>query len=79
MVKEAISSHLGYKVRKHIVIADLQGVSMMSFARNKAYAKALFQVPYLFFPDNVYRIYIVNPTKIFNLLWKIVRKWVDPV
>eukprot|EP00466_Bigelowiella_natans_P006102 jgi/Bigna1/80915/fgenesh1_pg.75_\ len=78
MVKEAISSHLGYKVRKHIVIADLQGVSMMSFARNKAYAKALFQVPYIFFPDNVYRIYIVNPTKIFNLLWKIVRKWVDP-
>mmetsp|Transcript_14284 Transcript_14284/g.34819 ORF Transcript_14284/g.34819 Transcript_14284/m.34819 type:complete len:335 (-) Transcript_14284:11-1015(-) len=78
-LKQGLSEKKGYLIRKHSVIVDLSGLSMFSFARHKAYAKALTRVPYLFFPDHVYKIYLVNPTTTFKMIWAIGSLWVDPV
>ncbi|GAB5367736.1 hypothetical protein AAMO2058_001256600 [Amorphochlora amoebiformis] len=78
-IKLGISAKAGYGVRKHVVIADLSGLSMYSFARKQKYAKALAMVPYQFFPDHVFKILLVNPSAVFNMIWAVAKLWVDEV
>jgi len=78
-LKTALSEKLGYTIRKHILIADLTGLSMLSFIRFKNHAKALVEVPYLYFPDHVHKILILNPTYTFGAIYAIMKLWVDPV
>jgi len=78
-LKDRISKCLKRRVRKNIFIMNLNGLSIYSFYRHKDIVKGIMDVGLKYFPETLLKVYLVNPSRVFYVVWKIAKFWLDPV
>jgi len=78
-MKYRISKCLGRRVRKSIFIMDLDGLSLWTFYKHQDVVKGVMEVGLRYFPETLLKTYLVNPSNVFYMVWKIAKIWLDPV
>jgi len=64
---------------RSITVIDLKGMRMTDFAGEcKAYVQKCSEVTNQNYPERAGYIYVINVPRWFNMVWKIVKPWVDP-
>lgn len=80
MQKEKIGQRLGKQMYKHIVILDLKGFGSKHMGQKfRGPMNAMVHIDQNYYPETLYRMFIVNSPWVFKMLWAIVRPWVHPV
>ncbi|GAB5368107.1 hypothetical protein AAMO2058_001289700 [Amorphochlora amoebiformis] len=79
-LKQIISSRLGYRMYKHVVVLDLAGFGMKHMAGDIVkMLRKLMQLDSLLYPESMRRLYIVNAPWIFKTAWGLVSGLLHPV
>jgi len=78
-LKFRISKCVGRRIRKNIFIMNLDGLSLWSFYKHQAIVKGVMDVGLKYFPETLLKVYLVNPSRVFYMVWKIAKIWLDPV
>lgn len=70
----------GVQRYKHIIIADMKGVGMglLSGSRRNT-IKAIMDVGGNYFPESVWKIFVVNTPFMFRACWAVVKPWIHPI
>eukprot|EP00471_Norrisiella_sphaerica_P006247 CAMPEP_0184479954 /NCGR_PEP_ID=MMETSP0113_2-20130426/1469_1 /TAXON_ID=91329 /ORGANISM="Norrisiella sphaerica, Strain BC52" /LENGTH=727 /DNA_ID=CAMNT_0026858131 /DNA_START=112 /DNA_END=2292 /DNA_ORIENTATION=- len=76
-LKYRISKVTCHRIRKNIYIMNLGGLSLFSFYRHKDIVKGIMDVGLKYFPETMLKVYLVNPSRVFYVVWKIAKIWLD--
>jgi len=75
----AVSKRLGRRIYKHIFVFDLAGIGMKHLSRNLiSFLKPIFDLGQVYYPESLFRMYLVNAPLIFWGTWKIISGLIDP-
>eukprot|EP00286_Rhodomonas_abbreviata_P022085 CAMPEP_0181314692 /NCGR_PEP_ID=MMETSP1101-20121128/14957_1 /TAXON_ID=46948 /ORGANISM="Rhodomonas abbreviata, Strain Caron Lab Isolate" /LENGTH=277 /DNA_ID=CAMNT_0023421809 /DNA_START=115 /DNA_END=948 /DNA_ORIENTATION=- len=78
--KQQISRERGVQRYKHTLIIDLKHVSMSMLAGSKRHTiQRIFHVGSTYFPETMWRIYLVNPPMVFRAIWAIIKNFLHPL
>lgn len=70
----------GVQRYKHTVVVDLKGTGMgLLKGKNRTIIKRIFGVGGDYFPESVWKIYVINTPFIFRACWAIVKPWIHPI
>ena len=74
------SSVSGKGVRKFITVVDLNGFKITKMG-TKVYSflKQMCSISQKNYPENLHRIYIINNSNIFKIVWKMISPWINSV
>lgn len=65
---------------KHTLIVDMEGMGMSLLSGTKRhFLQRIFAVSGNFFPESVWKIYVVNAPFMFRAAWAVVKPWIHPV
>lgn len=65
---------------KHTIIVDLKGTGMSLLGgKKRGVIQRVFGVGGDYFPESVWKIYVVNTPFVFRACWAIIRPWIHPV
>mmetsp|Transcript_38049 Transcript_38049/g.61100 ORF Transcript_38049/g.61100 Transcript_38049/m.61100 type:complete len:605 (-) Transcript_38049:224-2038(-) len=78
-LKHRISKVAERRVRKNIFIMDLDGISLYTFYKHKDVVKGIMEVGLKYFPETLLKVYLVNPSRVFYMVWSVAKWWLDPV
>mmetsp|Transcript_11829 Transcript_11829/g.29159 ORF Transcript_11829/g.29159 Transcript_11829/m.29159 type:complete len:533 (-) Transcript_11829:202-1800(-) len=78
-LKYRLSKCAGRRIRKNIFIMNLDGLSLFKFYRHKDIVKGVMDVGLKYFPETLLKVYLVNPSRVFYMVWNIAKYWLDPV
>eukprot|EP00293_Proteomonas_sulcata_P008270 CAMPEP_0184307202 /NCGR_PEP_ID=MMETSP1049-20130417/16014_1 /TAXON_ID=77928 /ORGANISM="Proteomonas sulcata, Strain CCMP704" /LENGTH=265 /DNA_ID=CAMNT_0026619645 /DNA_START=3 /DNA_END=800 /DNA_ORIENTATION=+ len=78
--KRKISKEKGQTRYKHSLVIDMTGVSL-NLARQKKrdLLKRIFDVGTHYYPETMWKIYLVNSPFLFRGIWAIVKPWLHPI
>jgi hypothetical protein len=82
ILKEKINVGKGPEGRiyKHIVILDLDGVGMKHCSKQfYGPLQACINIDQNFYPETLYKMFIVNAGWFFKAIWNICSPWIDPI
>ncbi|KAF0684132.1 Aste57867_23862 [Aphanomyces stellatus] len=75
----SVSTRTGRLVYKHIYIFDLAGLAWKHVAPSViGYLKPIFDLGQVYYPESLFRMYLVNAPFIFCGTWKAISPWIDP-
>ncbi|ETV90740.1 hypothetical protein H310_14529 [Aphanomyces invadans] len=75
----ASSKRKGKLVYKHIYIFDLAGMAWKHVAPSvMSYLKPIFDLGQVYYPESLFRMYLVNAPFVFWGTWKVVSSFIDP-
>lgn len=70
----------GVRRYKHIVIIEGNGVGMSLLSGKKRnIIKKIFAVGADFFPESIWKIYVVNAPLMFRAVWAVIKPWLHPI
>lgn len=65
---------------KHNIIIDLSGLGMSLLASHKRHViKMVMDVSANYFPECVWKIYVINAPFVFRAMWAVVKPWIHPI
>lgn len=74
------SAKEGARRYKHIVIIDGGGIGMsMLSGKKRTIMKKIFAVGADFYPESIWKIYVVNAPMMFRAVWAVVKPWLHPI
>ena len=75
-----MSEASGVQRYKHTAIVDLKGTGMSLLGgKKRGIIQRVFGVGADYYPESVWRIYVVNTPFVFRACWAIVRPWIHPI
>ena len=78
--KRRMSVETGVQRYKHSLVVDLSGASLsLGRSAKRDLLKRIFDVGTHFFPETMWKIYLVNTPMLFRAVWAIVKPWLHPV
>ena len=78
--KLALAREIGVDAYYHTTVVDLKGLGLGHVRReNREIIKAAFKFSSVCYPESVHRIYLINAPAVFQIAWRGVQKWVDPI
>ena len=80
MYKRNLSKEKGVQRYKHTLVVDLHGVSLsLTKSSKRALLKRIFDVGTHYYPETMWKIYVVNTPMLFRGIWAIVKPWLHPI
>jgi hypothetical protein len=77
---ELMEKQTGKEVHGHVEIHDLKYFGMKHFYMPLLLIlKDTTQIDQDYYPEFLGRIFVVNTPKMFTAVWKIIKKWLDPI
>ena len=77
--KEFISRRRGYRVYKHISVVDLKNLKMSHFSKDvRNVIKAIIGLGSEFYPESLWKLYLINAPVIFRTVWAVIKPMVHP-
>lgn len=76
--KEKISEKLGKLIYKHVYILDCTGLGM-DVLKSRAHIQAIFHVAQYYYPETLYRMFIVNAPMVFRMIWTAASPLIHPI
>lgn len=78
--KQDASIKAGQQRYKQILIVDLTNMQLANFhgKKGKALAK-IFSMGSTYYPESMWKIYLVNTPMIFRAVWSMVKAWLHPI
>ena len=77
---EDFAREIGVDAYYHTTVVDLKGLGLGHVRReNREIIKAAFKFSSVCYPESVHRIYLINAPAVFQIAWRGVQKWVDPI
>eukprot|EP00053_Salpingoeca_punica_P006377 m.60451 g.60451 ORF g.60451 m.60451 type:complete len:264 (+) comp13663_c0_seq2:277-1068(+) len=73
------SQRLGRNVDTQVVIMDLAELSLKPNSSGVGIFKECIRLDQNYYPETLYKIFLVNAPWIFTPLWALLRPWLDPV
>lgn len=65
---------------KHIVILDLGGFSMSHMGSTfRGAMHQMVDIDQNFYPETLYKMFVINAPFVFKAMWKLVSPWLDPI
>ncbi|OQR90598.1 hypothetical protein THRCLA_09263 [Thraustotheca clavata] len=75
----AVSKRVGRRIYKHICIFDLSGVGLKHLSPSVInFLKPIFDLGQIYYPESLFRMYLVNAPFVFWGTWKIISNFIDP-
>eukprot|EP00730_Choanoeca_flexa_P019170 TRINITY_DN9354_c0_g2_i2.p1 TRINITY_DN9354_c0_g2~~TRINITY_DN9354_c0_g2_i2.p1 ORF type:complete len:333 (+),score=110.69 TRINITY_DN9354_c0_g2_i2:251-1249(+) len=74
--KEKLSARSGVQRYKYSLIIDLKDVTV---PRGYSLMKRVFSVGADYFPESIWKIYLVNSPMIFQVIWRAIRGFIHPI
>eukprot|EP00455_Lapot_gusevi_P031720 TRINITY_DN344_c0_g2_i6.p2 TRINITY_DN344_c0_g2~~TRINITY_DN344_c0_g2_i6.p2 ORF type:complete len:253 (-),score=82.20 TRINITY_DN344_c0_g2_i6:605-1363(-) len=79
-LKHLQSEQTGKLVYKHTVIMDLEGLGRKHLSKNfYTPIKSMIDIDQYYYPETLWRLYIINAPFIFKMLWSAVKPWIHPI
>jgi hypothetical protein len=77
--KDFISRRRGYLVYKHISVVDLKNLKMSHFSKEvRSVIKAIIGLGSDFYPESLWKLYLINAPMIFRTVWAVIKPMVHP-
>ncbi len=74
------SAATGVQRYKHSLVVDLDGMGMSLLGgKTRHFMQRLFDVGGHFFPESIWKIYVVNAPFLFRSMWAMVKPWIHPI
>ncbi|EDQ84455.1 uncharacterized protein MONBRDRAFT_34692 [Monosiga brevicollis MX1] len=78
--KKQLSDKLGEQRYKYSLIVDLKGSGMnILYGQKKAVIQKVFSVGADFFPESLWKIYVINAPFVFRTVWAMIKPWIHPI
>eukprot|EP00047_Mylnosiga_fluctuans_P002202 m.223590 g.223590 ORF g.223590 m.223590 type:complete len:308 (+) comp10947_c0_seq1:28-951(+) len=78
--KDKKSKASGTQRYKHIIVADLSGLGMSILGSHKrGIIKAIMDVGANYFPESIWKIFLINAPFVFRAIWAVVKPWIHPI
>eukprot|EP01083_Nonionella_stella_P073630 199296_1 len=79
-LKANISKETGHLTYKHIVVLDMSGFGYRHCSK-KFYdkLKEIIHIDQYYYPESLFRLYIINAPAVFKILWSVVKAWLHPI
>ncbi|KDO28771.1 hypothetical protein SPRG_19985 [Saprolegnia parasitica CBS 223.65] len=75
----AVSKRAGRRIYRHICIFDLSGIGLKHMAPSVInFLKPIFDLGQVYYPESLFRMYLVNAPFVFWGTWKIISNFIDP-
>ncbi|OQR82948.1 hypothetical protein ACHHYP_15282 [Achlya hypogyna] len=75
----AVSKRVGRRIYRHICIFDLSGIGLKHMAPSVInFLKPIFDLGQVYYPESLFRMYLVNAPFVFWGTWKIISNFIDP-
>mmetsp|Transcript_36820 Transcript_36820/g.87137 ORF Transcript_36820/g.87137 Transcript_36820/m.87137 type:complete len:348 (-) Transcript_36820:115-1158(-) len=80
LYKSDLSKQTGAQRYKHTLLVDLSGMSMgMLRGQKRALLKHIFDIGSTYYPETMWKIYLVNAPMVFRAIWTIIKPWLHPL
>eukprot|EP00961_Rhodomonas_salina_P161437 2173896-Rhodomonas_salina.2 len=80
MYKKQLMAKSGVQRYKHSLVVDLDGVSMsLTSSKHRNFLKKIFDVGTHYFPETMWKIYLLNSPYLFRGIWVVAKPWLHPV
>eukprot|EP00668_Euglena_longa_P033289 GGOE01042831.1.p1 GENE.GGOE01042831.1~~GGOE01042831.1.p1 ORF type:complete len:317 (+),score=91.54 GGOE01042831.1:19-969(+) len=76
--KAKISEKLGKLIYKHVYIFDAGGLGM-DILKWRQHMQAIFHVAQYYYPETLYRLFIVNAPMVFRMIWSAASPLIHPI
>lgn len=78
--KHDLSNASGVQRYKHTMLVDLHNISMsMLMGKKKNLMKKIFDIGSTYYPETMFKIYLVNAPMVFRAIWAIIKPWLHPI
>ena len=80
VLKEALTEKFGRLTYKAVVILDMHSLGFKHCSSDYYGAmRAMIDIDQYYYPEAVYRLYMINAPFIFKMAWKVIKRWLHPV
>jgi len=73
------SRQFGYNVEKQLIIMDLNGLSLRPDAMGMRLFRETLRIDQQYYPERLFRLFIINAPWLFSSVWALIKNWLDPV
>lgn len=78
--KQDLSKASGVQRYKHTMIVDLHNISMsMLMGKKKNLIKKIFDIGSTYYPETMFKIYLINAPMVFRAIWAVIKPWLHPI